>query len=168
MIILSDAGMRGEERDERLKEGRGGAGWDKNQVVDKRTVIPKTLLGGVYVTEIGYALSFLVAHPCLNDLQVQPNLTNIAPQSPSITLEQTFLPFGWCSTISFERGPRCHHRISQRGHKECYHGSSVRLRRGTSCITEKRENSRKQDCFGGGDKERAEFGAFSFVGEGLI
>jgi len=58
VIILSDAGMRGEERDEKLTEGRGGgAGWKKNQVVDKWTVIPRSLLGGVYVAEIGYALS---------------------------------------------------------------------------------------------------------------
>ena len=55
VIILSDAGMRGEERDEKLKEGHGGgAGWGKNQVVDKRTVIPRSLLGGVYVAEIGH------------------------------------------------------------------------------------------------------------------
>lgn len=54
MIIVSDAGMRGEERDEKLMEGRFGQ--DKNQVVDGRAVIPKELLQSVYVTEIGYGL----------------------------------------------------------------------------------------------------------------
>ena len=52
VIIVSDAGTRGEEWDQRRMEGRG-FGWDKNQVVDGRTVIPKELLHGVYVTEIG-------------------------------------------------------------------------------------------------------------------
>ena len=55
VIIVSDAGMRGEEWDERIMEGRG-FGRDKNQVVDGRAVIPKELLHSVYVTEIGYGL----------------------------------------------------------------------------------------------------------------
>lgn len=54
VIIVSDAGMRGEEWDEKLTEGRFGH--DKNQVVDGRAVIPKELLHSVYVTDIGYGL----------------------------------------------------------------------------------------------------------------
>jgi len=49
-----------------------------------------------------------VSNLTIGYLQVQPNRTNIAPQSPSIISEQTFLPaVGWCSAISFERAG-CH------------------------------------------------------------
>lgn len=54
MIIISDAGMRGEASDERIS---AGSERNKIQVVDVRTVLSKELLGGPYVTEIGY-LSF--------------------------------------------------------------------------------------------------------------
>ncbi|KDR70220.1 hypothetical protein GALMADRAFT_255090 [Galerina marginata CBS 339.88] len=52
VIIISDAGMRGEASDER----RAGGGWgrDKAQIVDVRTVLSKELLGGPYVAEIGF------------------------------------------------------------------------------------------------------------------
>ncbi|KAJ3513531.1 hypothetical protein NLJ89_g2894 [Agrocybe chaxingu] len=53
VIVISDAGMRGEAGDERLADGLGW-GREKNQVVDVRTVLPKDLLGGPYVTEIGF------------------------------------------------------------------------------------------------------------------
>jgi len=51
IIIISDAGTRGEARDERRAEG-GGWGKDQTQAMDLRTVLPKNLLGGPYVTEI--------------------------------------------------------------------------------------------------------------------
>lgn len=54
VIIISDAGMRGEASDERIS---AGSERNKIQVVDVRTVLSKDLLGGPYVTEIGY-LSF--------------------------------------------------------------------------------------------------------------
>ena len=50
VIIVSDAGMRGEDPGGRV------AGWDRNQVVDGRTVIPRELFHTIYVTEIGYGL----------------------------------------------------------------------------------------------------------------
>ncbi|KAF9481743.1 Rad17-domain-containing protein [Pholiota conissans] len=53
VVIISDAGMRGEASDERRAEG-GGWGKDKAQVLDVRTVLSKDLLGGPYVTEIGF------------------------------------------------------------------------------------------------------------------
>lgn len=53
VIIVSDAGMRGEASDERRAEGRGW-GKDKVEVVDIRTVLSKDLLTGPYVTEIAY------------------------------------------------------------------------------------------------------------------
>lgn len=56
VIIISDSGMRGEASDERRAEG-GGWGKDKAQIIDVRTVLPKDLLGGQYVTEIR-SLSF--------------------------------------------------------------------------------------------------------------
>ena len=55
VIIVSDSGMRGADKDERISEGRSW-GRDKNQVVDIRTVLPKELLSSVYVTEIKYVL----------------------------------------------------------------------------------------------------------------
>jgi cell cycle checkpoint protein len=51
VIIISDAGMRGEASDERIS---AGSERNKSQVVDVRTVLSKDLLGGPYVTEIGY------------------------------------------------------------------------------------------------------------------
>ncbi|KAF8811186.1 P-loop containing nucleoside triphosphate hydrolase protein [Phlegmacium glaucopus] len=51
VIIISDAGMRGEATDERIA---GGSGRNKMQIVDVRTVLSKDLLGGPYVTEIGF------------------------------------------------------------------------------------------------------------------
>ena len=51
IIVVSNAGMRGEANDERMAGG-GGWGRDKEQVVDVRTVLPKDLLGGPYVTQI--------------------------------------------------------------------------------------------------------------------
>ncbi|KAF8154728.1 Rad17 cell cycle checkpoint protein-domain-containing protein [Crassisporium funariophilum] len=53
VIIISDAGLRGEATDERMADGHGW-GKDKTQVVDVRTVLSKDLLGGPYVTEIGF------------------------------------------------------------------------------------------------------------------
>jgi len=51
IIVVSNAGMRGEANDERMASG-GGWGRDREQVVDVRTVLPKDLLGGPYVTQI--------------------------------------------------------------------------------------------------------------------
>lgn len=50
VIVVSDAGVRGEVVDEQWD----GSAWNKHkpQVVDVRTVISKDLLGGPYVTEI--------------------------------------------------------------------------------------------------------------------
>jgi cell cycle checkpoint protein len=51
IVIISDAGVRGEASDERRAEG-GGWRKDQAQAMDIRTVLPKNLLGGPYVTEI--------------------------------------------------------------------------------------------------------------------
>ena len=56
VIILSDAGMRGEASDERLTNGVGW-GKDKDGVVDIRTVLSRDLLSGPYVTQIRYDTS---------------------------------------------------------------------------------------------------------------
>lgn len=53
VIIVSDAGMRGEASDERRAEGTGWGKY-KAEVVDIRTVLSKDLLTGPYVTEIAY------------------------------------------------------------------------------------------------------------------
>ncbi|KAF9554804.1 checkpoint protein Rad24 [Agrocybe pediades] len=53
VIIVSDAGIRGEAGDERRADG-GGWGREKSQVVDIRTVLSKDLLCGPYVTEISF------------------------------------------------------------------------------------------------------------------
>ena len=45
IIIISDAGLRGESSDERRAEG-GGWVKDRAQAMDVRTVVPKNLLGG--------------------------------------------------------------------------------------------------------------------------
>lgn len=50
-IVISDTGLRGEARDERIAGG-GGWGKDRDQVVDVRSVLPKELLHGPYVTQI--------------------------------------------------------------------------------------------------------------------
>jgi cell cycle checkpoint protein len=54
VIIVSDAGVRGETGDERI--AAGGGGWGK-EVVDIRSVLPGTLLGSAYVTQIGYVFT---------------------------------------------------------------------------------------------------------------
>ena len=51
VIIVSDAGVRGEVGDERITAGGWGRGKD---VVDIRSVLPRELLGSAYVTQIGY------------------------------------------------------------------------------------------------------------------
>jgi hypothetical protein len=51
VIIVSDAGVRGEAGDERIAAGGWGRGKD---VVDIRSVLPGELLGSAYVTQIGY------------------------------------------------------------------------------------------------------------------
>jgi cell cycle checkpoint protein len=84
VIIVSDAGTRGEEWDEKRMEGRG-FGRDKNQVVDGRTVIPKELLHGVYVTEIGYGLysANRTDHSFMVEIQLQSDCTNPSAQGSS-------------------------------------------------------------------------------------
>ncbi|KAG6865361.1 hypothetical protein C0991_003213 [Blastosporella zonata] len=53
VLIVSDVGVRGEVADERMTRG-GGWGKAKEGVVDIRTVLPRDLLGGPYVTQIGF------------------------------------------------------------------------------------------------------------------
>ncbi|KAG5734157.1 Cell cycle checkpoint protein RAD17 [Termitomyces sp. T112] len=52
IIIISDAGVRGEVTDERMTSG----GWMKAKegIVDIRTVLPRELLGGPFVTQISF------------------------------------------------------------------------------------------------------------------
>ncbi|KAJ7696143.1 hypothetical protein B0H16DRAFT_1841853 [Mycena metata] len=57
VVIVSDAGMRGEARDERLASGVWGGGREGNGVLDVRVVQGRDLLGGPYVTEIGWIQS---------------------------------------------------------------------------------------------------------------
>ncbi|KAJ7078487.1 Rad17 cell cycle checkpoint protein-domain-containing protein [Mycena epipterygia] len=52
VIIVSDAGIRGEASDERLATGSWGK--DRDGVLDIRTVLSKDLLQGPYVTQIGF------------------------------------------------------------------------------------------------------------------
>ncbi|KAJ6460973.1 Rad17 cell cycle checkpoint protein-domain-containing protein [Mycena sanguinolenta] len=52
VIIVSDAGIRGEASDERLANGSWGK--DRDGVLDIRTVLPKDLLYGPYVTQIAF------------------------------------------------------------------------------------------------------------------
>lgn len=54
VIIMSDAGTRGESRDESIAQG---GGWGGKDTVDVRSVIPKDLLGGPYLTQIRLVLS---------------------------------------------------------------------------------------------------------------
>lgn len=61
VIILSDATMRGDSRDELLANGgAGGYAWsrEKNDILDIRTVLPRDLLIGPYVTQIAYECLF--------------------------------------------------------------------------------------------------------------
>jgi cell cycle checkpoint protein len=53
VVIVSDAGMRGEASDERLETGKGWSK-DRNGVVDIRTVLSRDLLNGPHVTQIRY------------------------------------------------------------------------------------------------------------------
>lgn len=57
VIVISDATIRGETRDESLMNG-GGAGYawgrEKSDILDIRTVLPRDLLRGPYVTQIAF------------------------------------------------------------------------------------------------------------------
>lgn len=57
VIIVSDAGIRGEATDERMSAGGSGGGtgsWGKDSdVIDIRSVLPGELLHSPYVTQIG-------------------------------------------------------------------------------------------------------------------
>ncbi|KAJ7650689.1 Rad17 cell cycle checkpoint protein-domain-containing protein [Roridomyces roridus] len=52
VVIVSDAGLRGEASDERLANGSWGK--DRDQALDIRSVLPKDLLHGPYVTQIAF------------------------------------------------------------------------------------------------------------------
>ncbi|KAJ7148701.1 Rad17 cell cycle checkpoint protein-domain-containing protein [Mycena crocata] len=52
VVIVSDAGMRGEASDDRLASGSWGK--DRDGVLDIRTVLSRDLLHGPYVTQIGF------------------------------------------------------------------------------------------------------------------
>lgn len=84
VVIVSDAGMRGEASDERRAEG-GSWGKDRNQVVDIRSVLSKDLLTGPYVIEIGSVLSlfvFTVSHYlCSRFNPIAPTLMRKALQA---------------------------------------------------------------------------------------
>jgi cell cycle checkpoint protein len=54
VIIVSDSGTRGEARD---SAGGWQAGGSKDVAIDIRSVLPKSLLGGPYVTEIKYVFT---------------------------------------------------------------------------------------------------------------
>jgi len=58
VIIMSDATMRGETRDEHLTGGRGTGGYawsrERSDILDIRTVLSRDLLTGPYVTQIGW------------------------------------------------------------------------------------------------------------------
>lgn len=60
MFVVSNAGSRGEAKDERLAGGGGGGRMNKemDDGVDVRSVIPKELLNGPYVIEIQYGALF--------------------------------------------------------------------------------------------------------------
>lgn len=60
IIIVSDAGIRGEAGDERTSEGSWSR--DKGGVVDIRTVLSKNLLHGPYVTQIGPVADLSTPH----------------------------------------------------------------------------------------------------------
>ncbi|KIY50228.1 P-loop containing nucleoside triphosphate hydrolase protein, partial [Fistulina hepatica ATCC 64428] len=51
VVIVSDAGLRGEAVDERLNRGAFG---ERDNVVDVRTIIPKSLLLGPYVQQVAF------------------------------------------------------------------------------------------------------------------
>ncbi|KIM86641.1 hypothetical protein PILCRDRAFT_64773, partial [Piloderma croceum F 1598] len=53
VIIVSDAGVRGEVGDDERIAGGGAGRWGK-EVVDIRSVLPAGLLGSAYVTQIGF------------------------------------------------------------------------------------------------------------------
>lgn len=81
VIIVSDAGVRGEVGDERIAGGGGGR-WGK-EVVDIRSVLPAGLLGSAYVTQIGYVYKYFSDNYkraiLTHRIQVQPNRTNPTP-----------------------------------------------------------------------------------------
>jgi cell cycle checkpoint protein len=67
VIIISDAGVRGEVSDERVS---ASSERNKIQVVDVRTVLSKDLLGGPYVTEIGYLFFIYYIKLLFNNMQI--------------------------------------------------------------------------------------------------
>ena len=69
VIIISDAGMRGEASDERISSSSER---NKIQVVDVRTVLSKDLLGGPYVTEIGYLSFIYYMNILFNNIRFNP------------------------------------------------------------------------------------------------
>lgn len=76
IIVISDAGLRGEDRDTRI--GEGNFGRDKGQVIDVRTVIPRDLLSTAYVTEIKSVDSFTLKSLLLN------YITSFNPIAPTL------------------------------------------------------------------------------------
>ena len=76
VIIVSDAGVRGDAMDERMSAGGSGGGtgsWGKD-VIDIRSVLPSGLLHSVYVTEIACVrISFTGWFLTRMGIQLQPN-----------------------------------------------------------------------------------------------
>ncbi|KAJ7064870.1 Rad17 cell cycle checkpoint protein-domain-containing protein [Mycena amicta] len=54
VIIVSDTGIRGEAADDRLSNGNSGFGRERDDAVDIYTILPRDLLNGPYVTQIGF------------------------------------------------------------------------------------------------------------------
>ncbi|KAG6829943.1 hypothetical protein H0H92_002847 [Tricholoma furcatifolium] len=76
VVIVSDAGVRGEVTDERIYSA---GGWSKTKegVVDIRTVLPRDLLGGPFVTQI----AFNPIAPTLMTKALQTLFNTASPQS---------------------------------------------------------------------------------------
>ncbi|KAF7325912.1 hypothetical protein MKEN_00442000 [Mycena kentingensis (nom. inval.)] len=54
VIVVSDAGTRGEAADERLMSGGGWKGRERDDALDVYTILPRELLNGPYVTQIAF------------------------------------------------------------------------------------------------------------------
>jgi len=70
--------MRGEARDERMAQG-GGWGRDKDQVMDVRTVLPRDLLNGPYVTQISSVSPLHSVHLVVLMTSLENRYNPIAP-----------------------------------------------------------------------------------------
>ena len=93
VLVISDAGTRGEDPEDNAVGGRAWGQWRK-ETIDVRSVIPNTILNSPYFREIQYALLITIFQiSCSYYSQVQPHRFDNHVESTDHSFYQAFFDF---------------------------------------------------------------------------